>query len=743
MSNMSNMSKQELRAHYPRPYQPLPSTDFDALKAGYSASPLASEEDTFALIRIIGNDLPPRHQLGQSRMNLEFMLEHEPKFDACTKVWVLNRIVEPDELSKLKALLEKYGGEYYEIPFDENEYARIDWDLDSFEVPNFLDSKELDKLEDGVKSTAWDQVYRYKNCYAMNNNGARNVALNLGRQRAKWILPWDGNCFLTTAAWDDIRDAVTSAPYLKYFTVPMARVANNADLLDAAFEPHAVEEPQMLFRRDSQEEFAENYRYGRRPKVELFWRLGIPGPWDRWRNQQWDAPFPRLSPEAGCVGQAGWVARLFSGMGALEQNDQASFKNRGVARQSAVRGFLDSLDAKSMAARTSTEKLLCMRQERLAQQREAWRDNDASIRPVVEKLLEDADDAVKRGRLSVVDKTTLPPSADPHDYWHPAPYWWPNPATADGTPYIRRDGERVAGTRMYEPDSESYDRTRAQHLFDDVCILALAAYFSGKREYGQRAAENLRVWFLNGATRMAPHLQYSQVRLGHNGNQGASTGVIEFKDLYYMLDGVKLLRGEGYLDESLIRGLNEWFHAYLHWLQTSPQGRRERAARNNHGVLYDLQVLAVAHFVGEWSEVMQVVRRARDRLGDHFDLEGRQPHELVRTLTKHYCAFNLQSWANLGASLDALGFDLWNYRHINGGSLEQAFKWFLSYAGVEWPFPQIEPFDERRFEPLRRHASSVYFDWSDKADCGDPYGAEELRAKFWPHDGIRPYWQLG
>ena len=41
-------------------------------------------------------------------------------------------------------------------------------------------------------------------------------------------------------------------------------------------------QPQLIFRRDAVERFNVDMRYGRRSKVEMLWRLGIPGPWDTW-----------------------------------------------------------------------------------------------------------------------------------------------------------------------------------------------------------------------------------------------------------------------------------------------------------------------------------------------------------------------------------------------------------------------------------------------------------------------------
>src|SRR5690606_28666853 len=111
------------------------------------------------------------------------------------------------------------------------------------------------------------------------------------------------------------------------------------------------------------------------------------------------------------------------------------------------------------------------------------------------------DGALERGPYSVVDKTTLPPSGDARDYWHPAPYWWPDPARPDGLPYVWRDGERVPGTRMYEPESERYDRTRLQRLFDDTTVLALAWAVGERREHVEHAARLVQAWFVDPATR--------------------------------------------------------------------------------------------------------------------------------------------------------------------------------------------------------------------------------------------------
>src|SRR5690606_17962942 len=199
------------------------------------------------------------------------------------------------------------------------------------------------RLGAAARERLWLALYRRKNAYAMNNNGARNLALADGRTSAKWILPWDGNCLVTPAAWGALRAAVSARPWLPYFTVPMARVPDNATLLDPDFVPNPVEEPQIVMRADAAERFDEEFVYGRRPKVELFWRLGVPGEWDRWRDDPWDPPRNPRAAGAGQVGSAGWVARLGSGRDGLAREDKASFLGRGTARRQAILATLARL----------------------------------------------------------------------------------------------------------------------------------------------------------------------------------------------------------------------------------------------------------------------------------------------------------------------------------------------------------------------------------------------------------------
>ena len=696
----------------------------------YRKKKLDQMPDTFVLYRILGNDLYPRHKKGQTRQNLKFLLENEPELENCEKRWIVNRIIDKEEEEAIIALLKKFNQPYLHIPFNPDEYRRIGFDTSCVE-PGFFASRTYEELGPKQQDRLLAAVYRLKNNYVMNNNGARNAALRDGRGRAKWILPWDGNCFLTKKAWQEIVADIKATPYLKYFVVPMARVIDNQELLSDTFTPNPVEEPQIIFRTDALEEFNEEFCYGRRPKVELFWRLGIPGDWDNWKDDPWDVKRRELSPEAGQFGVAGWVARMFSGM----QNLELDSKKRGLARTDAIISTLQHLDASLSQANQDT--LTSLNRRDLEEEIRNYRNGVSPVRELVQKLIENAEEALQRGPYSVVDKTTLPPSGNKHDYWHPAPYWWPNPNTDDGLPYIQKNGQRVPGTRMYEPESEKYDRTRLQRLFDDSFLLALAWKFTGDPKYARHGAALLETFFVKPETRMNPHLNYAQVRLGHNNNMGYSTGIIEMKDLYYYLDAVRLLSESGFVSEDVLKSFREWLKQYLNWLLTSPQGEKERAATNNHGTYYDLQVAAIAAFLNHRKLLYATLIRAQSRLKTQFAEDGSQPEELKRTITQHYCYFNLQGWIHLAELSSRWGVNLWAEETR---ALTKGVQFLLSLQNKDWPYPQMEEFDRERIHPIRYMAPLAVLKNEDGQSGLQVYN---LKPVFHPHDGIRPYWNIG
>lgn len=703
--------------------------DEGRLRAEYDQSPMAEMPDTFVLYRIVGNDLVPRHRKGQSRENLAFILDHEPEFEDCEKRFVVNRIVDSDEEAAVIDLLRSHGREFVHLPFDRERFRAIGWDIAGVPPKYSPHTWRHHRLRADAQGRVRMRFNRFRNNAVMNNNGARNVALEDGRGRAKWILPFDGSCFFNRAAWEALRDGVVSRPHYPYHVVPMARLLDNRDMLDDGFSPEAGEEPQIAFRQDAGETFDPEFFYGRRPKVELLWRLGVSGPWDQWPIEPWDLDTPPYCDDAGRFVWSGWVARLYSGQRRLEKaGGTDALVDRGLARVDAIEALLTRLDE---AAAPPTLRDACVFVESAR--------GEPLPEPLAGALRAAAEEAMSRGPHSVMQKTTLAPSGDLRDYWHPAPYFWPHPLGRLGFPDVSKDGVRVPGTRLYEPSSEQFDRTRLQRTFDDSFVLTLAYRETGEWRFAEHAAALIRSWFIDPETAMNPSLDYAQVRRGHNRSRGSSSGIIEMKDLYFLLDGARMLEACGALEIREGQSLRAWLARYLDWLQTSPQGVGERATPNNHGIYYDLQVGSIAAYLGDDRLVRLTVRDSMCRIAQQFAPDGSQPEELERSTTAHYCAFNLQGWITQVALADAAGEDLWSFVGAEGQSIPGAVRWLMGHMGKPWPFEQIDEFDDDRFLP-------IYFDYVDR--MGErPCGAvvpprEEIKPVFHPHDGIRPFWQV-
>ena len=180
--------------------------------------------------------------------------------------------------------------------------------------------------------------------------------------------------------------------------------------------------------------------------------------------------------------------------------------------------------------------------------------------------------------LTVTAKQTPPPSGDLHDYTSMAPYFWPNPETTDGLPYIRRDGET-------NPEFYTLDNARLEKLCAAVPALILYHNVTGSEPHAEKAAELLRAWFLAPATRMNPNLRHAQFIRGVTDGRGI--GIIDTNSLIFLLDAVTRLPASSYWTEEDYRQLQSWFAAYTGWLTLHPFGLQEESEPNNHGSWYD------------------------------------------------------------------------------------------------------------------------------------------------------------
>ncbi len=345
--------------------------------------------------------------------------------------------------------------------------------------------------------------------------------------------------------------------------------------------------------------------------------------------------------------------------------------------------------------------------------KKAIRQGDATYTTALRQLTDAAEKELQKKPATVIDKPMMPPSGDKHDYMSLGRYWWPNPDTPDGLPYIRKDGHS-------NPELHKFDRGKLGGLGSSISRLALAYYFTGNAQYARKAEEMLDVWFLNPETRMNPNLNYGQTIPGHNEGKGRAEGIIDTYSLIPVVDAVLLLDREGEFSKSRMQALQEWFDAYSRWMVQSEIGQAERAAKNNHGLAYDVQLAVFAAFAGNDTLADSVLRNfAEKRLFRQIEPDGSQPLELARTTGFGYSVFNITHMLDMCDFARHRKFDLYGTTSSDGRSIAAAIDYLTPYLGKsveEFPFQQIKNWETEqqaltrvlrraaRYEPSERYA---------------------------------------
>jgi hypothetical protein len=347
--------------------------------------------------------------------------------------------------------------------------------------------------------------------------------------------------------------------------------------------------------------------------------------------------------------------------------------------------------------------VFALRGESLAEARALVRGNDPRVRAALAKLRRDADKALAAPLVAVTDKhTQLPPSGDKHDYYSLSPYWWPDSTKPDGLPYVRHDG-------VTNPESKrDLDQPRVAEMGDHVQALALAYYLTGEEKYADRAAQQIRTWFLDSATKMNPHLRFAQLVKGNPNERGS--GIIDTRWFIETADAIGLLAGSRAWTDADQRGMVQWFSAYEQWLLTSKNGEHEHAAKNNHGSWYAAQTAELAMFVGDTATARRLASEAKARIGWQITPTGEQPLELERTKSMHYSGFNIEALSRLANIARLLGVDLWHYQAPEGGSLKKATDHLAKYMAdpKSWPGQEISDVGFDEMLVILRRANVVY-----------------------------------
>lgn len=258
-----------------------------------------------------------------------------------------------------------------------------------------------------------------------------------------------------------------------------------------------------------------------------------------------------------------------------------------------------------------------------------------------------------------------------HDYYSNGDYWWPNPDTTNGLPYVQRDGQT-------DPDNFNKHRDCLRQLHDAVAALGAAYKITGDDRYAAKAAELLRVFFLDPATRMNPNLQYAQAIPGVS--PGRSIGIIDTLRLIEIPRAVEIMEKSPAFPPAIAAGLKKWFSDYVAWMRTSTNGIEESNAPNNHAVAYWLQVAVFAQFVGDEKDLAACREQFKQVfVPKQMAPDGSFPRELARTKPYGYSIFQLDNMATLCQTLSTPEDNLWQFELPDGRGIRKAMEFMYPY----------------------------------------------------------------
>jgi hypothetical protein len=353
--------------------------------------------------------------------------------------------------------------------------------------------------------------------------------------------------------------------------------------------------------------------------------------------------------------------------------------------------------------------LIYLNEARLQKVKALIKKEDSFFKEAYNELIEIADKELNKEPNPVTNKTQTPPSGDLHDYMSIAPYRWPNPATADGFPWIVKDGEINPMTR-----GDNTDKVRLSDMFYALDNLSMAYYFSDDIKYANKAKSIIKTWFIDEATRVNPNINYGQGIPGEF--EGRRAGMIEWRSISTVVNTIQLLASQNVLNEKELQVLNAWLMNYYTWVKTNKMGIENDNGEQNHSTCYDYQLVGLARYLGLNAEAKSRLEAAKvKRIATQIRPDGTQPKELGRTKSIHYSTMNLRIMTFVAEMGMPLGVDLWNYSTDDGRSMKNAFEFLRPFAeGKEkWPYTQITeggPAEaiEKEMIPLFTIASTIF-----------------------------------
>ena len=295
------------------------------------------------------------------------------------------------------------------------------------------------------------------------------------------------------------------------------------------------------------------------------------------------------------------------------------------------------------------------------------------------RILKAADTALKLAPITITAFRAKLSEGRPQDFYSNGDYWWPNPNTTNGLPYVQRDGQSNPGNFIAH-------RQCVNGLRDAVSALGAAYKVTGDDRYASKAAELLRVFFVDPQTRMNPSLNYAQAIPGVTPGRGI--GIIDTLHLAEVPLAVLVVEKSKAFPPEVFAAVQDWFRDYSEWMVTSKNGNDEANAGNNHAVAYWLQVACFARLTGDKAKLAETRRRFKEVfVAKQMTNDGSFPQELRRTKPYAYSIFQLDNMASLCQVTSTPEDDLWKFDSPDGRGIRKAMEFLYPYLAdkSKWP----------------------------------------------------------
>ena len=328
------------------------------------------------------------------------------------------------------------------------------------------------------------------------------------------------------------------------------------------------------------------------------------------------------------------------------------------------------------------------------------------------------------------------------------------PATIASYPCPRSPGTVHDYYSEAEPDSPA--KTAAPMPFtahrDAVFDLGLAvpsfaaAYLlTGEPRYAEHAAEWLRAWFVDPATRMTPRLDFASTpnpptQPDANADNAATIypgggpeGILETLPLVEVAQAIPFLASSASSSKADRGAVKAWFAAYLQWL-TVPQDSGPRLAalardrKDHHATSWLLQTSAYTMLGVPPGDVERAEDSGLAALRHRFKTvtlraqmraDGTFPQELVSTTPYRDSLFNLDMMAGVCHLLSTRLDSVWNYSLQDGPGMRSAIAFHFPFIADRSTWPYRADADHFKELPARRVSLLL---------CARPYERPEYAA---------------